>query len=100
MFIKLIGRLFSQATAKQKQRHMDTRKETVKALRLFRDTCARWWQRMNTGSDAVEMLDREIGWNKLLQTQSVMEAMVKEAEPDRSLFMIEWYLRSALRRRC
>ncbi len=33
MFAKLIGRLFSHAAAKQKQRHMDARKETATALR-------------------------------------------------------------------
>lgn len=38
MFIKLMGRLFSQANNRKKQRHMSTRLETSKALRLFLDT--------------------------------------------------------------
>ncbi|MGX5806441.1 hypothetical protein ACWGS9_35705, partial [Bradyrhizobium sp. Arg314] len=38
MFIKLIGRLFSQANNRMKQRHMDARPETSKILRMFLDT--------------------------------------------------------------
>ena len=38
MFIKLIGRLFSQAHGRKKRRHMDHRTDTSKALRLFLDT--------------------------------------------------------------
>ncbi|RWO75440.1 hypothetical protein, partial [Mesorhizobium sp.] len=38
MFIKLIGRLFSQANNRKKQRHMDCRPDTAKALRMFLDT--------------------------------------------------------------
>ena len=38
MFIKLIGRLFSQANNRKKQRHMDSRLDTAKALRMFLDT--------------------------------------------------------------
>ncbi|QWK81239.1 Tn3 family transposase [Ochrobactrum sp. BTU1] len=91
MFIKLIGRLFSQATAKQKQRHMDTRKETAKALRLFRDTLRALVVANDTGLDVIETLDREIGWNRLLQAQSVIEAMVKEAEPDILFLAAERY---------
>lgn len=38
MFIKLLGRLFSQVNNRKKQRHMNSRPETSKALRLFLDT--------------------------------------------------------------
>ena len=38
MFIKLMGRLFSQANNRKKQRHMDCRPDTAKALRMFLDT--------------------------------------------------------------
>jgi hypothetical protein len=38
MFNKLIGRLFSQANNQKKQRHAEIRRDTAKALRLFRDT--------------------------------------------------------------
>lgn len=38
MFIKLMGRLFSQANTRKTQRHIETRKETAKVLRLFLDT--------------------------------------------------------------
>ena len=38
MFIKPIGRLFSQAHSRKKRRHMDYRTDTSKALRLFLDT--------------------------------------------------------------
>ncbi|KAB2754844.1 hypothetical protein F9L04_26125 [Brucella anthropi] len=37
MFIKLMGRLFSQVNNRKKQRHMSARLETSKALRLFLD---------------------------------------------------------------
>lgn len=38
MFIKLMGRLFSQANNRKKQHHMSARLETSKALRLLLDT--------------------------------------------------------------
>ncbi|MFX8184097.1 hypothetical protein ABTL26_20010, partial [Acinetobacter baumannii] len=38
MFNKLIGRLFARANTRCKRKYADTRQETTKALRLFRDT--------------------------------------------------------------
>lgn len=38
MFIKLIGRLFSQANNRMKQWHMDCSPDTAKAPRMFLDT--------------------------------------------------------------
>jgi hypothetical protein len=38
MFVKLMGRLFSQANNRKKQRHMDCRPDTAKALRMCLDT--------------------------------------------------------------
>ncbi|MBY5775265.1 DUF4158 domain-containing protein [Rhizobium leguminosarum] len=91
MFAKLIGRLFSQASNKQKQRHADARKETARALRLFRDTLRALVVANDTGKDAIETLDREIGWNKLLQAKPVIEAMVKEANSDILVLAAERY---------
>ncbi len=44
-----------------------------------------------TGSDAIQTLDRKIGWNKLLQAQLVVEAMVKESETDILVMAAERY---------
>ena len=38
MFIKLMGRLFSQANSRKKQRHMDCRPEPPKHCGMFLDT--------------------------------------------------------------
>src|SRR3546814_2269536 len=38
LFIKLMGKLFSQANNRKKQRQMDCRANTAKALRMFLDT--------------------------------------------------------------
>ncbi|RWK37890.1 Tn3 family transposase [Mesorhizobium sp.] len=91
MFSKLIGRLFSQANNQKKQRHAETRRETAKALRLFRDTLRALVAANETGKDAIDVLDREVGWYKLLQAKPVVEAMVKDADPDSLILAAERY---------
>ncbi len=91
MFSKLVGRLFSQANNQKKQRHAETRRETAKALRLFRDTLRALVAANETGKDAIDVLDREVGWYKLLQAKPVVEAMVKDADPDPLILAAERY---------
>lgn len=77
MFIKLMGRLFSQANNRKKQRHMNARLETSKALRLFLDTIVALQAANDTDADPMMTLDRRVGWHRLLQVKPGLEAMVE-----------------------
>jgi hypothetical protein len=89
MFGKLIGRLFSQTKNKKKQRLGESRKETTNALRMFRDTLRALVMANDTGQDALELIDQEVGWYRLLRAKPVIEAMVSEADPDPLLLAVE-----------
>ena len=82
MFCKIIGKLFAAAISRKKQRHADLRVETGKALRLFRDTLRTLVAANEADEDAIEALDREIGWHRLIGMQPALEAMVAEADPE------------------
>ncbi len=77
MFIKMMGRLFSQANNRKKQRHMNARLETSKALRLFLDTILALQSANDTNADPMTTLDRQVGWHRLLQIKPGLEAMVE-----------------------
>ena len=83
MFIKLIGRLFSQANSCKKQRHMDCRPDAAKALRMFLDTITALQSANDYGRNALEVLDQEVGWHRLLRMKPELESMVQvnEASP-------------------
>jgi TnpA family transposase len=80
MFIKLMGRLFSQANNRKKQRHMDARIETSKALRLFLDTIVALQAANDSDEDALATVNRQVGWHRLLQIKPGLEAMVGSAD--------------------
>jgi hypothetical protein len=80
MFIKLMGRLFSQAKNRKKQRQMDARPETSKVLRMFLDTISALQAANDNGDDAIETLDREVGWHRLLRMKPDLESMVEDNE--------------------
>lgn len=77
MFIKQMGRLFSQANNRKKQRHMSARLETTKALRLFLDTIVALQTANDADADPMTTLDRQVGWHRLLQIKPGLEAMVE-----------------------
>lgn len=77
MFIKQMGRLFSQANNRKKQRHMGARLETTKALRLFLDTIVALQTANDADADPMTTLDRQVGWHRLLQIKPGLEAMVE-----------------------
>ena len=79
MFIKQMGRLFSQANNRKKQRHMGARLETTKALRLFLDTIVALQTANDADADPMTALDRQVGWHRLLQIKPGLEAMVESA---------------------
>ena len=83
MFIKLMGRLFSQASNRKKQRHMDCRPDTAKALRMFLDTITALQSANDHGRNALEVLDQKVGWHRLLRMKPELESMVEgnEASP-------------------
>ena len=83
MFIKLMGRLFSQANNRKKQRHMDCRPDTTKALRMFLDTITALQSANDYGRNALEVLDQKVGWHRLLRMKPELESMVEgnEASP-------------------
>ncbi|MBB4123668.1 Tn3 family transposase [Martelella radicis] len=80
MFIKLMGRLFSQAKNRKKQRHMDCRPDTGKALRMFLDTITALQSANDHGGNALEVLDQEVGWHRLLRMKPELESMVEDNE--------------------
>ena len=80
MFIKLIGRLFSQANNRKKQRHVNSRTETSKALRLFLDTISALQAANDREENAFDTLDRKVGWHRLLRMKPELEAMVEDNE--------------------
>lgn len=77
MFIKLMGRLFSQVNNRKKQRHVSARLETSKALRLFLDTIEALQAANDTDADPMMTLDRQVGWHRLLQIKPGLEDMVE-----------------------
>jgi TnpA family transposase len=91
MFIKLIGRLFSQANNRKKQRHMNARIETSKALRLFLDTILALQAANDADEDAIEMVNRKVGWHRLLQIKPGLEAMVEDGDVSPLVMAAEQY---------
>lgn len=94
MFIKLIGRLFSQAQSRKKRRHMDHRTGNSKALRLFLDAITALQSANDQGQDAIEVLDREVGWHRLLRMKPELAAMVEDNEASPLVLAAEQYSRT------
>lgn len=91
MFIKLMGRLFSQANNRKKQRHMNARMETSKALRLFLDTIVALQAANDNDVDPMTVLDRRVGWHRLLQIKPSLEAMVENGDMSPLVLAAEQY---------
>jgi len=91
MFIKLTGRLFSQANNRKKQRHMDCRPDTAKALRMFLDTITALQSANDYGRNALEVLDQEVGWHRLLRMKPELESMVEDNEASPLTLAAEQY---------
>jgi len=91
MFIKLIGRLFSQAHSRKNRRHMDHRTDTSKALRMFLDTITALQSANDRGQDALEVLDQKVGWHRLLRIKPELAAMVEDNEAPPLVLAAEQY---------
>lgn len=91
MFCRLIARLFTKSKARQEQRHLDDRKETGRLLRMFGDTLRALADANETGEDTFDVLDREIGWHRLVQARVDVEALAATAEADPLLGAAERY---------
>ena len=91
MFCRLIARLFTKSKARQDQRHLDARKETGRLLRMFGDTLRVLAETNETGEDTFKVLDREIGWDRLVQARADVEALATTAEADPLLGAAERY---------
>lgn len=91
MFIKLMGRLFSQASNRKKQRHMDCRPDTAKALRMFLDTITALQSANDYGRNALEVLDQKVGWHRLLRMKPELESMVENNEVSPLVLAAEQY---------
>ncbi|NKX68291.1 Tn3 family transposase (plasmid) [Labrenzia sp. 5N] len=91
MLIKLIGRLFSKANNRKKQRHMNTRAETAKALQLFLDTIVALQAANDSGEDAIDTLNRQVGWYRLLQIKPGLEAIVESSSASPLALAAEQY---------
>ena len=82
MFCRLIARLFTKSKARQDRQHLDARKETGRLLRLFGDTLRVLADVNETGGDTFDVLDREIGWHRLVQARADVDALAATAEAD------------------
>jgi TnpA family transposase len=91
MFCRLIALLFTKSKARQDRRHLDARKETGRLLRMFGDTLRALVEANETGEDAFEVLDHEIGWHRLVQARADVEALATTAEADPLLGAAERY---------
>jgi TnpA family transposase len=91
MFCRLIALLFTKSKARQDRRHLDARKETGRLLRMFGDTLRVLVEANETGEDTFEVLDREIGWRRLVQARADVEALATTAEADPLLGAAERY---------
>ncbi len=91
MFIKLIGRLFSKANNRKKQRHMNARMETSRALKLFLDTIVALQNANDADEDVMSVVNRQVGWHKLLQIKPNLEAMVENADTSPLVMAAEQY---------
>ncbi len=91
MFIKQMGRLFSQANNRKKQRHMDSRPDTAKALRMFLDTITALQSANHYGRNALEVLDQEVGWHRLLRMKPELDSMVEDNEASPLTLAAEQY---------
>ncbi len=80
IFIKLMGRLFSQANNRKKQRQMNCRPDTAKALRMFLDTITALQSANDYGQNALDVLDQKVGWHRLLRMKPEPESMVEDNE--------------------
>ena len=56
---------------------MNTRAETAKALQLFLDTIVALQAANDSGEDAIDTLNRQVGWYRLLQIKPGLEAIVE-----------------------
>jgi TnpA family transposase len=91
MFCRLIALLFTKSKARQDRRHLDARKETGRLLRMFGDTLRVLAEANETGEDTFKVLDREIGWHRLVQARVDVEALATTAEADPLLGAAERY---------
>jgi TnpA family transposase len=91
MFCRLIALLFTKSKARQDRRHLDARKETGRLLRMFGDTLRVLAEVNETGEDTFKVLDREIGWHRLVQARADVETLATTAEADPLLGAAERY---------
>ena len=91
MFCRLIARLFTKSKARQDRRHLDARKEAGRLLRMFGDTLRVLAETNETGEDTFKVLDREIGWDRLVQARADVEVLATTAEADPLLGAAERY---------
>ena len=91
LFCRLIARLFTKSKARQDRRHLDARKETGRLLRMFGDTLRVLAETNETGEDTFKVLDREIGWDRLVQARADVEVLATTAEADPLLGAAERY---------
>lgn len=82
MFCRLVARLFTRSKARRDRRHLDARKDTARLLGLFRDTLRTLSEANETGEDAIDLLDRKIGWPQLLQAKIEVKSLAETADAD------------------
>ena len=81
LFCRLIALLFTKSNARQDRPHLDARKEMGRLLRMFGDTLRVLAEVSETGEDTSNVLDREIGWHRLVQARADVEALATPPRP-------------------
>lgn len=92
MFIKLMGKLFSQANNRKKQRQMECGANTAKALRMFLDAITALQSANDYGRNALDVLDQKVGWDRLLRMRPELETMVDDNEAPSLIVATEQYV--------
>jgi hypothetical protein len=82
MFCRLVARLFTRSKVRAERRHLDSRKATARLMALFRDTLCALAEAKESGDDAFDVLDRAVGWDRLVLIRPEVEAIAESADPD------------------
>ena len=70
---------------------MNARIETSRALKLFLDTIVALQNANDADEDAMKVVNRQVGWHKLLQIKPNLEAMVENADTSPLVMAAEQY---------
>src|SRR5271165_1542319 len=89
---KLIGRMFARAKNAQEKRYVASTKDVGRLMRLFGATIAALGVAQESERDGFAVADEAVGWPKLLNARSEIEAVADLAETDPLVRAADRYL--------